>query len=193
MKRILLAASAVAALALPAVSFAQNAQNAQNAQDNRQDARHDVRQDNRQDKRQNNRQDVRQDNRQDVRRDVRQDNRQDNRQDVRQDNRQGRGWDRNNRNWWRGRAGFDRFAGRRPGFWFTPGRGYYRPDPRWIGYHWRVGGYVPGAYRGFYVQDPYFYHLRPAPYGYRYVYLDNNIVLMSLANGLISQVMYNVY
>ncbi len=183
MKRILLAASAIAALALPAVSFAQNDQN------NRQDAQHDVRQDNRQ----NNRQDVRQDNRQDVRRDVRQDNRQDNRQDVRQDNRQGRGWDRNDRNWWRGRAGFDRFAGRRPGFWFTPGRGYYRPDPRWIGYHWRIGGYVPGAYRSFYVEDPYFYHLRRAPYGYRYVYLDDNIVLMSLATGRIAEIVSNVY
>ena len=182
MKRILLAVSAIATLALPAVSFAQN------AQDNRAAAR-DVRQDTRQDVRK----DVRKDTRQDVGRDTRQDVRQDVRRDVRADVRPGRGWDRNNRNWWRGRPGFDRYAGRRAGFWYAPGRGYFRPDSRWIGYHWRVGGYVPGAYRGFYVQDPYFYHLRPVPYGYRYVYLDNNIVLMALATGLIAQVVSNVY
>ena len=102
-------------------------------------------------------------------------------------------WDRNNRTWWRGRADFRGFNGRRPGFWFRPGVGYFRPDPRWVGYSWRVGGRVPPAFRGYVVADPLFYGLRPAPYGYSYIYLDNNIVLMSVTTGLITPVLSDVY
>jgi Ni/Co efflux regulator RcnB len=102
-------------------------------------------------------------------------------------------WNRNDRNWWRGRSDFEGYQGRRYGYWFTPGYGYYRVDPRWYGLSWQVGGYVPWAFRGYYVQDIYDYGLPPAPYGYAYVYLDNNIVLMSLATGQIVQVFPNLY
>jgi Ni/Co efflux regulator RcnB len=102
-------------------------------------------------------------------------------------------WNRGNPNWWRGRTEFRSYAGRRPGFWFRPGFGYVRVNPRWYGYNWQVGGYVPFEFRSYYVQDPYEFGLPPAPYGYAYVYLDNNIALMSLATGQIVQILPNLY
>jgi Ni/Co efflux regulator RcnB len=66
-------------------------------------------------------------------------------------------------------------------------------DRRWRNYAWRRGGYVPVAYRTYYVQDPYYYGLRPAPRGYRWVYLDNNFALMALGTGLIADVIANGY
>lgn len=60
-------------------------------------------------------------------------------------------------------------------------------------YTWRRGAYVPVAYCRYYVQDPYYYGLEPAPRGHRWVYANNNFVLMSLANGLIAQVIANGY
>jgi Ni/Co efflux regulator RcnB len=111
----------------------------------------------------------------------------------RQDYRQAQRWDRNNRNWWRGRNDFRGFNGRRAGYWYAPGYGYRRIDNRWVGYRWARGGVVPYGYRNYYVQDPYFYGLRPAPYGYRWIYVDNNLVLMAMATGLIADIVYNVY
>ncbi len=54
-------------------------------------------------------------------------------------------------------------------------------------------GRVPVAYRTYYVQDPVYYGLAPAPRGYRWVYADGNFVLMALATGLIAQVIANGY
>jgi hypothetical protein len=56
------------------------------------------------------------------------------------------------------------------------------------GVEWRRGGYVPAAYRGYYVQDPVYYHLARAPRGYRWVYGDNDFVLMALGTGMIASV-----
>ncbi|MBA3810882.1 MAG: RcnB family protein [Caulobacteraceae bacterium] len=186
MKKLLLTASALASLAMPAASFAQD------QRDNRQEKAHDraaAIQDRQGDRNNGDRNDNRNDNRRDNRQEQAHDRARaiDNRQDAR-----GR-WDRNNHDWWRGRADFRGFNGRRAGFWFRPGFGYVRIDPRYAGFRWRVGGRVPVAYRRFYVSDPFFYGLSPAPYGYRYVYLDNNIVLMSLATGLITQVVSDIY
>src|SRR5471030_998481 len=61
-------------------------------------------------------------------------------------------WNRGNPNWWRGRPEFRDYAGARPGFWFRPGFGYFRVDPRWYGFTWRVGGFVPIEFRNYYVQ-----------------------------------------
>ncbi len=52
---------------------------------------------------------------------------------------------------------------------------------------------MPPAYRGYYVQDPYYYGLRPAPAGYRWVYLNNNFALMAVASGLIADIIVNGY
>ena len=109
------------------------------------------------------------------------------RQDMRQ-----AGFDRNNRDWWKGRKEFSDYNGRRAGYWYAPGYGY-RPVDRRYRNSWRRGGYVPPMYRSYYVQDPYYYNLRPAPRGYRWVYADNNLVLMALATGLIAVVVANGY
>ena len=117
---------------------------------------------------------------------------QDNRQAVRQDMRE-RVWNRNDRNWWRGRSDFAGYAGVRSGFWFVPGRGYIRPDPRWYGFSWRVGGLVPFEFRNYYVANPYVYGLSPPPPAYRYVYLGRNIALIAIDSGRIVRVIPNVY
>jgi Ni/Co efflux regulator RcnB len=102
-------------------------------------------------------------------------------------------WERNNRDWWRGRSEFRGYSGRRNGYYFAPGYGYYRSDPRYFNHRWNRGAYLPRSYRNYYVQDPYFYGVRDAPYGYRWVYVDNDLVLVSIATGLILDVLLDVY
>lgn len=102
-------------------------------------------------------------------------------------------WERGNRDWWRGRADFRDYRGARNGYWYAPGHGYYRVDPRYSSYRWRTGAYLPSAYRGYAVRDPHFYGLRPAPRGYRYVHANNDIVLIAIATGLITSVLSGVY
>jgi Ni/Co efflux regulator RcnB len=99
-------------------------------------------------------------------------------------------YDRGRPDSWRGRAERREFHGPRAGYWYAPGYGY-RPMARH--YVWRRGGYVPRAYRGYYVQDPYYYGLSAPPRGYRWVYADGNFVLMALATGLIANVIANAY
>ncbi|MBB5738310.1 RcnB family protein [Brevundimonas aurantiaca] len=60
-------------------------------------------------------------------------------------------------------------------------------------YRWRTGAYLPPQYRTYYVRDPYFYGLRPAPHGYRYVHAGSDILLVAVATGLIASVLSNVY
>ncbi|HEY5288531.1 MAG TPA: RcnB family protein, partial [Caulobacteraceae bacterium] len=95
-----------------------------------------------------------------------------------------RGHDRGD-GWWRGQRGFERYEGRRDGYWFAPGWGYYQPDSRWYGYDWEVGGIVPYELRGYYVSDPYAYDLPPAPYGCEWIYLGDQLVLIDRASGQI--------
>ena len=56
-----------------------------------------------------------------------------------------------------------------------------------------VVGYVPAAYRSFYVQDWGYYGLRAPPPGYRWIYADGNFVLMSVASGLIADLIFHGY
>ncbi|MFN4297371.1 MAG: RcnB family protein [Brevundimonas sp.] len=147
--------------------------------------------------------------RRDDRRDYRRDNRQDQRE-WRQDRRNSRPparppagrhsppprvdrWDRGNPNWWRGRPEFRSYSGPRRGYYFAPSYGYYRVEPRYYGYRWQRGHTLPSAYRSYHVRDPYFYGLRPAPRGYRWVHANNDIVLIALASGLIADIVLNVY
>ena len=98
-------------------------------------------------------------------------------------------YDRRRAETWRQRNEWRSYNGARRGYWYAPGYGYHRPS----GFAWRQGAYVPRAYRTYYVQDPYYYGLRPAPPGHRWVYADGNFVLMSLATGLIASVILNGY
>ena len=101
-------------------------------------------------------------------------------------------YDRHRPDSWHGRNEWRGYNGVRQGYWYAPGYGYQRVNPRYRAY-WRKGGYVPSAYRGYYVQDFGYYGLRPPPRGYRWVYADNNFVLMALTTGLIAQVVANGY
>ena len=179
MKRLIFAAVAAAVMAGP---VAASAQNWDQHRDQR-DAQHDRRELN-QDRR-----DAWRDGHvgPGERRELRQD------QNALRNDRQALRYDRRNENSWRGRNEWRGFNGSRSGFWFAPGYGYRPIDRRWNNYVWRRGGYVPPAYRGFYVQDPYYYGLRRAPYGYRWVYLNGNFVLMAVATGLIADVIINGY
>jgi Ni/Co efflux regulator RcnB len=131
------------------------------------------------------------DHRQD-RREYRQDRREyrQDRRDLAHDRRDLR-YDRNRADTWRGRAEWHGYNGVRRGYWYAPGYGYRPVDRRWRGHAWRRGEYVPVVYRNYYVQDPYYYGLRPAPPGQRWVYMNNNFVLMAVASGLIADVVVN--
>lgn len=194
MNRLTKAALVALALTTTAVPMAAEAQSRHDRNDRReyrQDRRED-RRDHRRDNR-NDRRDYRQDRRED-RRDYRNDRR-DDRRDYRNDRRDYRQdrWDRNNRDWWRGRSDFRGYNGPRSGYWYAPGYGYHQVEPRYYGYRWQRGGYLPSAYRNYYVSDPYYYGLPPAPRGYRYVHAGNDIVLIAIASGLIASVLSGVF
>ncbi|MDI1282155.1 RcnB family protein [Brevundimonas sp.] len=185
MNRLTRAAVIAVALATTAAPLAAQAQSRGDRHEQRQDRRDD-RRDHRQDRRED-RRDDRQDRRSDHR-DYRADRRDDHR-----DYRSSQRYDRNNRDWYRGRSDFNDYRGARNGYWYAPSYGYYRVNPRYNRHRWQRGHTLPVAYRGYYVRDPYVYGLRQAPRGYRYVHAGNDIVLMAVATGLIVSVLSGTY
>ena len=191
MKRILIATAALATLAAPMAASAQSAGEVRHDQRQVQHEKRDVQREKNQAQRDGvvtnrERREI-QEQRQDVKgaqREVR---------DDRRDMHQAQRWDRTNKNWWRGRSDFRGYNGRRAGYWYAPGYGYRPVAKQYWNYRWARGAYVPYGYRSYYVNDPYFYGLRPAPYGYRWVYADGNLVLMAMATGLIASVILNGY
>jgi Ni/Co efflux regulator RcnB len=193
MKRLLLAAATIAAVTAPVLASAQTRElyndrrEVQGDRRDLRDAQRDAYRDGYVSPREDRRIDRERRDLQDSRRELR-----DDRRDFRDDRRADR-WDRNNRNWWRGRTEWRDYNGARRGFFYAPGYGYYRADPRFVGYSWRRGAIVPPAYRSYYVRDPAFYGLRPAGPGQRWVYVDNNLVLMTVATGLIADIVANAW
>ncbi len=184
MKRLMFTAAAIAAVVVPSLSMAQSRnevrrdqREVQQSQRELQAERREALRDGRIDR--GDRREI-----QGARRELRED---------RRDMRQAQRWDRNNRDWWRGRADFRGYNGARAGMWYAPGYGYVRSLPGFNGRAWRRGQRVPAAYRNYAVNDYGFYGLRAPPPGHRYVYLDNNIVLMSLATGLIADTLLGIY
>lgn len=173
MRHLLYAALAVAAVASPVTASAQPGHDRREVREDRKELRED-------------RRDARRDGvvspreRQELNRD---------RADVRQSQRAAR-YDRRRDDSWRGRPEWSSFRGQRSGYWYAPGYGYH---PRIQGHAWRRGAYVPKSYRGYYVQDPYYYGLSAPPRGHRWVYADGNFVLMAVASGLIASVIANGY
>ena len=111
------------------------------------------------------------------------------RRELRQDNRDVR-YDRARRDSWANRAEWRAWNGRREGYWYAPGYGYQRYVPgRWV-----RGGYLPAAYRGYYVNDWGYYGLRAPPPGHRWVYgPDGRFLLIAAGTGLIADVIVNGY
>ena len=164
--RAAVVALTMATLAVPAIAEAQSRRDRDDRREWRQDRRDD-------------------------RRDYRRDRR-DDRRDWRYDRRVDR-WDRNNRDWWRGRSDFRDFRGQRRGYWYAPGYGYHRVEPRYYGYRWQRGSRLPSTYHRYYVRDPHYYGLRPAPRGYRWVHADNDILLVALATGVIADLVLDIW
>ena len=164
MKRLLYAAVAVATVLAPMTASAQ--------QNERREDRHELREDKR-----------------DARRDGVVTGRE--HREIQRDRAELR-YDRHRPDSWRSRSEWSGYRGARAGYWYAPGYGYQRVNPRYRAY-WHRGAYVPQAYRGYYVQDWGYYGLRPPPRGYRWVYADNNFVLMALTTGLIAEVIANAY
>jgi len=111
----------------------------------------------------------------------------------RRDDRHDRDWNRHDRRYdrrdWNRDYAFRHYDGRR----YDRGR-YYRPH----GYYyrtWRYGDYLPRAYYGrrYIVDDYYSYHLRRPPYGYHWVRVDDDIVLASIASGLVVSVVFGIF
>lgn len=93
---------------------------------------------------------------------------------------------RHNDHRWKGNYWYPQYRYRAPARYIHPHG--YRP------YHWRVGHRLPPAYYG----RPYYvdyrpYHLPPPPYGYGWVRVDRDVVLVALATGLILDVLYGIY
>jgi Ni/Co efflux regulator RcnB len=103
------------------------------------------------------------------------------------------GWNRGSGLWWRGRRDFAGYIGSRPGYWYRPGHGYFRVEPRWFNCAWQAGLYVPVEFQSFYVEDPDEFGLPPPPDGYAYVFLGEDIALIALDTGLIVQLFPRVF
>ncbi|HKR37307.1 MAG TPA: RcnB family protein [Steroidobacteraceae bacterium] len=108
------------------------------------------------------------------------------RYDHRDDRHDRRDWDRRE---WDRHGEFRHYDGRR----FDRGR-YVRPS----GYYyrsWRYGDHLPRAYYGrrYVVNDYYAYRLRPPPRGYYWVRVDNDVVLASIASGLVVSAVFGIF
>ena len=64
----------------------------------------------------------------------------------------------------------------------------------WRQHRWNRGERLPAAYRGSaYYVDYRTYGYRAPPRGYRYVRVDNDVVLVAIATGLISSILLNQF
>jgi Ni/Co efflux regulator RcnB len=89
-----------------------------------------------------------------------------------------------------------------------PGRGDHRPDARGrypvVEYHrpksyrehkWRKGERLPPTYRTkvYVVEDYPEYHLRQPPRGYHWIRVDNDVVLVAIATGVVLEVVNEIF
>jgi Ni/Co efflux regulator RcnB len=96
-----------------------------------------------------------------------------------------------------GPPGGERWDERRYNGYYVGQRWYYGPPSRPTygapGYRpgftpWRRGSYLPPDYQSFVVDDYWRYHLRRPPGGYRWVQAGDEFLLVSIATGLIFDV-----
>jgi len=102
-------------------------------------------------------------------------------------------WDRHTQGWWRGHPWFVGYRGARRGYFFVPGRGYVPVPPAYYGRPWLVGHVVPPVLRRYHAHDVAFFRLRPARRGHVWIHVDNNIVLMRVATGVIVNVLHRIW
>ncbi|MBT0667416.1 RcnB family protein [Novosphingobium profundi] len=95
--------------------------------------------------------------------------------------------DRGRAGWWHEDPRFTGYRGRRPGFYFAPGYGYYRVPAGFASGAFVAGVVLPVAMRSYVVAEPSVYGLRAAPYGYGWFYAGDSFVLASLTTGVVLQ------
>ena len=88
--------------------------------------------------------------------------------------------------WSRGPAGGPWGPGPPPGY--AAPRSYYPGAAAPAARSWRRGGYLPPADQSFAVGDYARFHLRRPPYGYHWVQIGNQFMLVSSSTGLIFEV-----
>ena len=71
----------------------------------------------------------------------------------------------------------------------------FRNDNRFQARRWNRGDRFDSRYATNYtvISNPYAYHLRQAPYGYRWVRSGNDAVLVAIASGIIGAVLANSF
>jgi Ni/Co efflux regulator RcnB len=97
----------------------------------------------------------------------------------RHEHRDHRDWNRHDTRDWGRRYHYGRYV--------AP-RGYYHRS-------WRHGDHLPSAYYAprYIVHDYYSYRLRPPPRGYYWVRVDNDVLLASIASGLVVSAVYGLF
>jgi Ni/Co efflux regulator RcnB len=97
--------------------------------------------------------------------------------------------DRNDRRDWDRSHAFRHHDGRRynRGYYVRPHGYYYRA--------WHYGDYLPRAYYGrrYIVNDYHSYRLRQPPRGYHWVRVDNDVVLASIATGIVVSAVFGIF
>lgn len=100
-------------------------------------------------------------------------------------------YSRSNPNWWRGHPDFNDYRGHRNGYAYAPGYGYYRINGPYRRYH--HGERLPRHMHVYRVRDPYLYGLPHPGYGQDYYYVGNDVVLVTVATGLILSVLLDAF
>jgi Ni/Co efflux regulator RcnB len=126
----------------------------------------------------------------------RQPDREQNRNFDRNDNRRdydrrddGRRFDNRNQN--------DRYNGGRDNRYYSYPRfrgGYYQPPRGYYSHRWIRGERLPPSYyaSGYYVDDYWNFRLYAPPRGYRWVRVDNDVLLVAIATGIVFDALYNL-
>lgn len=100
-------------------------------------------------------------------------------------------YSRSNPNWWRGHPDFNDYRGYRNGYAYAPGYGYYRISGPYRRYN--HGERLPRHMHTYRVRDPYIYGLPPPGYGRDYYYVGNDVVLVTVATGLILSILFDAF
>ncbi|MGE3303322.1 MAG: RcnB family protein [Hyphomonadaceae bacterium] len=69
----------------------------------------------------------------------------------------------------------------------------WRAPPGYRHHNWQRGARLPNEYRRVVVRDYRAYHLAPPPRGYQYVRVDNDVILASIATGVVASVIANAF
>ncbi len=99
----------------------------------------------------------------------------------------GRRFDYRNDNRWRS------YTGIRLGFYFFPGRGYYRVPDSYYNHRWSRGDVLPSYFYSYRIYDWDYYGLPSPPYGCGWFFVGQDAVLIDLRSGEILDIIYDLW